>query len=296
MSLHFSIIIPTYNRAHLIKNTVRTVFDQTYSDFELIVVDDGSTDNTEAVINELMIEYGNKISYIKQKNSERGAARNTGLKKATGDYVLFFDSDDTLYANHLEVIKEYIEKNKSPEFLHLRYDIKNSKGKIIKEGPVYHTFPNKHLITGNFLSCNGVFLRRDIALENPFNEDRSLAAMEDWELWLRLACKYDLHYINAITSSIIDHEERSVVATNKDALINRVEAIIKYITANKDVVNYYQKDISKFKSSCYSYVSLHLSLLTGKYKKDTLKYLVKSFQFPRSLFQRRFYAIVKRLM
>ena len=84
--------------------------------------------------------------------------------------------------------------------------------------------------------------------------------MEDWELWLRLACKYDLHYINTITSSIIDHDERSVVTTNKEALINRAEAIIKYVTANKDVVNYYKKDISKFISSCYSYVSLHLIL------------------------------------
>lgn len=295
MSLRFSIIIPTYNRAHLLKNTIRTVVDQSYDHFELIVVDDGSTDHTEEVMKEIITEHGHNISYIKQVNGERAAARNTGLKQAKGAYVLFFDSDDTLYTNHLEIVKKYIEENNQPEFLHVRYDVKNSNGDVIREGPVYHSFPNKELIFGNFLSCNGVFIRRDIALANLFNEDRALSAMEDWELWLRLACKYNLHYINTITSSIIDHDERSVVMTNKDALINRAEAIIKYVTANKDVVSYYKKDISKFISSCYSYVSLHLSL-TGSYKKDAFKYLVRSFEFPGSLFKKRFYAIVKRLV
>ncbi|MBA3679828.1 MAG: glycosyltransferase family 2 protein [Bacteroidetes bacterium] len=295
MSLFFSVIIPTYNRAHLLKKTIDTVLDQSYENFELIVVDDGSSDNTEEVVTNIIKEKGNKVTYVKQKNSERAVARNNGLKKAVGDYVLFFDSDDTLYAYHLETANKYITENNSPEFIHLRYDIKNGDGKIMKEGPIYNSLPNKDMIFGNFLSCNGVFLRKDIALKNQFNEDRELSAMEDWELWLRLCAKYPIHYVNTITSSIIDHEERSVVVTKKDALINRGEAIIKYITANLSVVNYYKKDISKFKSSCHSYIALHLSL-TGKFKKETIKYLAYSvYESPATLFHRRFYAIIKHL-
>ncbi len=296
MSLLFSIIIPTYNRAHLIRKTIETVLDQSYKNFELLIVDDGSSDNTEKVVNKIITEkHQFKITYIKQKNSERASARNNGLKRSTGNYVLFFDSDDTLYKNHLEVAEKSITEKKMPEFLHLRYDIKNGNGKIIKEGPIYHTYPNRDLIFGNFLSCNGIFIRRDVAMQNQFNEDRKLSAMEDWELWLRLCAKYPLHYINTITSSIIDHDERSVVLTRKEPLIERGEAMIKYIIENKEVLAYYKKDISKFRSSCHSYLALHLSL-TGKYKKETLKYLfLSSFEWPASLFHRRFFATIKHL-
>lgn len=296
MNLLFSIVIPTYNRAHLLEKTIYTVLDQSYKNFELLIVDDGSTDSTEVVIKQLISKKKEfKIVYLKQKNSERAAARNNGLIQATGDYVLFFDSDDTLYTNHLEVAKNNILEKKMPEFIHLRYDIKNDQGQITKEGPIYHHHPNRELIFGNFLSCNGIFIRKDIALKNPFNEDRKLSAMEDWELWLRLCSKYPLQYINTITSSIIDHNERSVVLTSKEPLINRGEAIIKYVLDNKGVVDYYKKDISKFKSSCHSYIALHLSL-TGKYKKEALKYLLSSFfEWPASLFHRRFFAIIKHL-
>ena len=296
MNILFSIVIPTYNRAHLLEKTIDTVLAQSYTNFELLIVDDGSKDDTEIVVKKIIKEKKEfKITYIHQKNSERAAARNNGLKSAVGNYVLFFDSDDTLYRNHLEVAKESILEKKMPEFIHLRYDIKNEIGQITKEGPIYHHSPNKELIFGNFLSCNGIFIRKDIALENQFNEDRKLSAMEDWELWLRLCSKYPLHYINTITSSIIDHNERSVVLTSKEPLIDRGKAIINYITNNKIVTEYYKKDISKFKSSCHSYIALHLSL-TGKYKKEALKYLFTGFiEWPASLFHRRSFAIIKHL-
>ena len=291
----FSIIIPTYNRAHLLEKTIGTVTAQTYQDFEVIVVDDGSTDDTENVVDRLIRRSSAAISYVKQANSERAAARNRGLKQATGSYVLFFDSDDTLYENHLQVARDYIRQKSEPEFIHLRYDVKNDAGEVVSLGPVFESFPNKKLIRGNFLSCNGIFIRKDIALKNQFNEDRELSAMEDWELWLRLASQFPIHYVNTITSTVIDHKERSVVITRKQALINRIRLLIAYVTANEIVKAYYGKEFHRFRSSCYSYLSLHLSL-TGKDKRTTLRYLIVSFlNFPGFLFQRRFYAIIKHL-
>lgn len=293
--MFFSVIIPTYNRAHLLEKTVKTVAEQKYKDFELIIVDDGSTDHTETVVSGLIAELSISIRYIRQPNSERAAARNNGLKQASGDYVLFFDSDDTLYPNHLSTARAYILDNNRPEFMHLRYDIKNDDEEIIKQGPVYRSPPNAYLIRGNFLSCNGVFVRRDIALKNLFNEDRKLSAMEDWELWLRLASQYTLHYVNTITSSVINHDERSVVMTKKDVLIERVRLLVRYVKSNPAVVSYYKADFRKFESSCYSYVALHLSL-TGKHKRETIKFLAKSiYKLPASLFHRRFFAIIKHL-
>src|SRR5690554_1994132 len=121
MCPEFSIVIPTYNRAHLICKTIDSVLAQTFQNFEIIVVDDGSTDNTDEVIKE---KYGNhpQLSYYKKENAERAAARNYGTQKAKGKYVLWFDSDDIMYSNHLKKANEYIIKNNSPEVLALSFD------------------------------------------------------------------------------------------------------------------------------------------------------------------------------
>jgi len=91
-----SVIIPTYNRAHLIGRAIQSVLNQTYQDFELIVVDDGSTDNTNEVIKEFS-QKDKRILYIKHdKNKGGSAARNTGIKAARGEYIAFQDSDDEM--------------------------------------------------------------------------------------------------------------------------------------------------------------------------------------------------------
>lgn len=297
MSVLFSIIIPTYNRAHFIKSTINTILLQEYINYELIIVDDGSSDNTNEIVEDIIKENSlTKIVYILQKNSERGAARNTGLKASSGDYVMYIDSDDTLYPNHLKVANEFILKQNYPEVFHLRYDLKNGELKKYDEGPIYHTTANQDLIYGNFLSCNGVVIKKNIALENQFDENRAMATVEDWHLWLRLAVKYPIHYVNTITSSIINHDERSVVVTNKDKLILRFEVFMKSILSNTSIISYYQNDISKFKASCYSYISLHLAL-TGQHKSMARTYLYKSIKAsPSFVFKKRFFAILRRII
>lgn len=291
----FSVIIPTYNRAHLIGQGIRSVLMQKYPAHELIIVDDGSTDNTMQVVNDII--KGNpdkKIIYLRQPNSERAASRNKGLLNTTGNYVIYLDSDDELYPEHLLVAKEYITKNSEPEFIHLNYEIKNEAGKVTGHGPTFTTKPNQELIKGNFLSCNGVVLRRDIAMENLFNENRDLSGLEDWELWLRLAIKYPLHYINEITSSILNHQERSVVSPDETKLIKKVDTFMNLILSNNDITFYYSGHMDSFKASCYSYLSLHLALM-GK-RKDGVTYLFKSiFVSPKFIFKKRFLAIIKHL-
>lgn len=94
-----SIIIPTYNRAHLIGMTLDSIFAQTLAPYEVIVVDDGSSDGTKEM---LETHYGNRITFLQNKGKGPGAARNTGLTVATGDYIKFFDSDDWMTPNTLE--------------------------------------------------------------------------------------------------------------------------------------------------------------------------------------------------
>lgn len=297
MSPFFSVIIPTYNRAHLIEVTIQSVLKQEYQQFEIILVDDGSTDNTQSIIEKIIKDHKQKkISYFYKTNGERGAARNYGLNKASGDYVIYFDSDDTLYPNHLKEAAQFILSNPGVEIFHLRYDIKNSQGLKTGEGPVYLSPPNRELMRGNFLSCNGVVLKKEIALENPFNEDRDLSAAEDWELWLRLSVKYPIHHINTITSTICNHNDRSVLVVNKDKLIKRMELLLKLVKNNIPLMEVYGELFQNLRVSCYSYISLHLAL-TKQYRKVSLKYLAKTLMIqPGFIFHKRFFGILKHIL
>lgn len=96
----FSIIIPTYNRSKIMVKSISSVFSQDFSDFELIIVDDGSTDDTEEIMKEYLID--SRVSYLKQMNKGVSAARNAGALKANGKYLIFLDSDDWLSEQYLE--------------------------------------------------------------------------------------------------------------------------------------------------------------------------------------------------
>ena len=106
--MKYSIIVPAYNTEKYIDKCLKSIFSNTYKNFEVIIVNDGSTDKTEDIINKYIIKYDN-IIYIKQKNMGLSLARNNGVKKATGDYLLFIDSDDYVEKNLLENINKNID-------------------------------------------------------------------------------------------------------------------------------------------------------------------------------------------
>jgi glycosyltransferase involved in cell wall biosynthesis len=293
-ALLFSIIIPTYNRGLFIKQTIESVLFQTYSNFEIIIVDDGSTDNTEEIVMSL---FDNRITYYKKENGERAKARNFGAKKAKGDYINFLDSDDVLLPNHLDEAIKMISQYNFPEIFHLNYEIRDENRTLISTPINFKGNLNTALIKkGNLLSCNGVFLRNDIALLYPFNEDRNLSASEDYELWLRLAARFNIFYSNTLTSTILNHNQRSVLNFNTEPLIMRLNLFIYYVF-NDDV---FSKQFYKYKNlmiaHTYTYIALHISL-TGEDKKTALRYLLKAFtKSYKVIFSKRFYVIPYKLI
>ncbi len=124
----FSIVIPTYNRSQLIPLTLDSVLEQTFFDFEIIVVDDGSTDTTGNTIARYLAD--SRIKYYKIGNSERGAARNYGATKSNGQYVTFLDSDDIFLPWHLKIAAEKIESANAPPIFHLAYEILHPNGRV----------------------------------------------------------------------------------------------------------------------------------------------------------------------
>ena len=185
-----SIIIPTFNRAEYVGQTVRSVFAQTFADYEVIVVDDGSTDNTKEVLAVFKSEPNFRYHY--QSNSGRSTARNQGFTLAQGDFILFLDSDDLLFPDALSelygaaqssaagmVVGQVQFANEQLERLWL---LKPSR-ETCREGGL--TYPL--LITGRYFLLPGAVLLRRQALEKVAGFDRALEPCEDYDFYLRVA-------------------------------------------------------------------------------------------------------------
>jgi len=285
----FSIIIPTYNRAGLIDKALQSALNQSYPNFEVIVIDDGSTDNTEEVIR----NYSDlKLSYYKKENAERGVARNFGIDKAKGRYVTFLDSDDYYYPWYLSHAYESINRNGFPEFFHLAYEVKTNSNKIRTSIDYLDSDDIMIFIKGNPLSCIGVFIARSITAQYRFNENRDLSGSEDWELWIRIASKYGLKTDNRVSSFIQEHDARSVLGFDEHKLLKRKLLSLQYAFQDENVTKNFKIFFKQIESYCDSYIALHL-VLSGK-TKSGYKYIIQASKNNyKVLFSRRFLAIVK---
>ena len=285
----FSIVMPTYNRAHLIDKTITTILSQTFIDFELIIVDDGSTDHTLSVVSAIDDA---RLTYLKKDNGERGAARNYGRDHSKGRYINYFDSDDLMYPNHLRVAKELIERINNPEIFHLGYDFKTVDGEVTKKVDQLGDEIIRRVFFDNFLSCNGMFVRRDIAEEFPFESDRILASAEDWELWIRLTSRYKLYYSNEITTSVVSHDQRSLRTIATQKVIDRDLILIRKLKADNQVQQAYGKQFPRFVAERYTFFMLCLAE-DGR-RSEVISWAMKACKvYPLILTSRRFLAALK---
>ena len=286
----FSIIVPTFNRAHLITKTINSILQQHYKNYEIIIVDDGSTDNTLTVLQPFLNE---KIKYLKKENAERAAARNYGTLHAKGDYINWFDSDDLMLPNHLEEAVKLIQQHNKPEILALSFIIATQHLTPIRKVVLSFNFCNDILYKENILACNPVFVRKDIALVFPFNENRILSASEDYELWLRLAAQFTIFTSPTITSTLIEHNERSVnIAAPKQKIIGRFETFLSLALSNKTIINFLKNKQSSFIARNYLLIAVTLGV--NGYKKNAFTYFLRAlFTYPFIVVQRQFYVFIK---
>ena len=285
----FSIVIPTYNRAHLIGKTIETVLRQEFQDFEILVVDDGSKDNTSDVVKKFT---DSRIQYFKKENAERGAARNYGVARAKGSYINFFDSDDLMYPNHLAAANKLIASKGNPEFLHLGYDYQSVDGTVTDQVDDFDDSIKTRVLFDNLLSCNGVFVRKDIATQFPFEENRVLASSEDWELWIRLVSRYKLHYSNEITSSVVNHDQRSLRTIEVQKVVDRDLFLIDHLRADAAVMRNYGGTFDRFVAERYTFFMLCFT--EQKKKSDVMKWGKQAFKtYPMIMLTKRFLSAVK---
>jgi len=288
----FSVVIPTFNRATFIQTTIQAVLDQQFTDFEIILVDDGSTDNTWEILLGLQ---DTRIVRLKKENGERGAARNAGVRISKGAYITFLDSDDRFYINHLAEAHRFILNNVYPYIFHQGYEIKDEWGKVIA---AYGNLKkiNQSIVKGNDLSCSGIFVKREVMMSNLFNEDRRLASLEDWELWIRMASRNLFLANNIITCCMLQHDRRSVIQIDELKLKRAADLFIKYVSEDSVNRKVYGQALRQAYASVLTYVSLHLAIARCS-KKEVLRYLIRGLKNnPREVFKRRFFVIFKLLI
>lgn len=283
----FSIVIPSYNRAETILNTIESVMQQTYSHWEIILVDDGSTDETKTIITALNHP---KIFYHFQENGERGKARNTGIQKANGEYVFFLDSDDLLLPNHLENAEKNIRELDQPEFFHSRYFIQlgaeRRKTFLLNENTI-----TDETIRQNPFACQ-FFLRKDIALTFPFSENRELKIGEDWAVILKIAVRYPLHFSNQYTAIQVQHKGRSMEVSSANTVINSRNLLIDYLSNDELITD---RIISSVSVELTSLAALHAAIHSEKKRAISL-YREAFKRKPSFILSRRSFAIIKKII
>jgi len=187
-----SIIIPTYNRGVLLHKAIDSVLAQTFSDYELIIVDDGSTDGTRDVV----ARYGSgKIRYIFQENKGKSAARNLGIKLADGEYIAFLDSDDMFLPSKLQLQVEVLDAHGSCGFIYSYASNVDESGNLLN----YHfegnlsgwIYPDLLLIKNNCIATPTVMVRAAVLAEIG-GFDESMHICEDLDLWRRIARRYQV--------------------------------------------------------------------------------------------------------
>ncbi len=238
-----SVIIPTYNRAILIKRSAESVLNQTYKNLELIIVDDGSTDNTKEVVDSLK---DNRIVYIKQENQGAGAARNKGIDIAKGEYIAFQDSDDVWHLDKLEKQINVLKQNNADIVFCKQITFGNLRKKILpkhfKEG-----FLEKRMLPIGFL-LQGVCGKAQIFKHNLFNI--KLQTSEDFEIMLRIHQNYSIYCID---EPLFDyHVQKDSISADKEKMSKDLETVLR---KNKDLIKKHSLYLEVLATQFLTYIS-----------------------------------------
>lgn len=212
-----SVIVPTFNRGKVITKSIDSILKQTYRDFELIVVDDGSTDNTEEVVKGYCDE---RIRYIRNDSNNHGPskARNLGIIESKGEYIAFNDSDDEWHVDKLE--KQFVHlqrENADVTFCVMRKNCGNKEQFIPDSGFTQDKCNMANILRGSFTGTPALFGKAEVFKQNYFDE--KMRCNEDWDLVIRLIEKYVVAYQNenfvevAVTEKSVSSDcENAIVA------------------------------------------------------------------------------------
>lgn len=223
-----SVLMPTYNREDFVGEAIESVLAQTYPNLELIVVDDGSTDNTKTVVREYLSDP--RVKYLYKENGGQSSARNLGFKHSKGEYISFLDSDNKWKPEKVEVCIAAFSENPDVGVIYCDNITIDDKGREIDRNSMkrYSGMITAQLLKDNFVTINTATLKRE-CYETMGGLNESLFRAPDYDLWLRISTKYKFLYVPKFVSYYRVMENQ--ISSDKDGRFK----------ANLEILNHFFK-------------------------------------------------------
>ena len=230
MSNKISVIIPTYNRANLLPRAIESVLKQTFTNFELIIVDDCSIDNTTEVVKEFL-KKDKRIKYIRLNKNSGSAAypRNIGIQRASGEYIAFLDSDDEWLPEKLEKqIQLFRNSSNNLGFVGCNAIVIDKKSnKITEYKTPQHGYVFKELLVNDFiLNPSSILIKKKVFNKIGFF-DENLKIGEDWDMWIRIAQWYEFDFVPQPLFKYYSHDNNITKITTLKEKEKNIEYLIK---------------------------------------------------------------------
>lgn len=265
-----SVVITAYNYAAYLPTAVESVLSQTYKNIEVIIVNDGSTDNTDEVVRPHLSH--KNIKYIKQVNAGQAVAKNCGIKNASGGYIAFLDADDYWRSDKLEKQLNVFANDSAIGVVYSGLKFISPDGEIdnsIILPQMYSGYVLQELFIDNFIGFSTSVVKRE-CFDKAGLFDEGLAMAIDWDLWLRIACHYKFAYVNeALLFYRYGHANMS---QNSEKRIQCSDFVMeRFLQNNRDKLN---KDTIK-RAKILTYNRRGAYYLPKNFFKG-IKYLIKS--------------------
>ncbi|SHO42680.1 Glycosyl transferase [Nitrosotalea sinensis] len=249
-----SVIIPVYNAEQYIREAVKSVLEQTYTDIEVIAVNDGSTDKSL----EILREYENKIKVISKPNGGTASALNTGIKMMTGEWFKWLGADDILYPTAVEELVSIAAKIQDKNtIIYSDYDIIDGTGLVIRQfiEPNYNNtnqFERNTILLDHFFANAGTILIHKSIFDRFGLYDETIGFQEDYELWLRLCLQHDckLYLVSKILMGYRVHQNQLTVRNQNKNLANAKK--IRQLVLQRlepQLQEKYQKSLKKYQKT-----------------------------------------------
>ena len=291
--IKISVIIPTYNRADVVGRAILSALKQTYTPFEIIVIDDGSSDKTAETVR----KFSNSVTYVEQKNSGPASARNNGIQRSTGNYIAFLDSDDEWMPDKLEKQIELINsKHAQVVITNSLFKNRSNSAETTFSKSLFSDLLNRFdseltdcfplLIEQNFIHLSTLLVQKSCLLEVGYF-DEGMPVAEDTDLWLRLAFKYKFGIITT-PLAIRDDRPDKLSGNKQKEYSGRLYMFSKFLRSEadlssekKDLIRQRQYFIrGRFMNSLFQksdYVSLLKNIFSTNPAYLTSKYFYKGY-------------------
>jgi glycosyltransferase involved in cell wall biosynthesis len=273
MTSSATIILPCYNGARWVSRAIESILDQTYENFELLIIDDGSTDNSKATIAPHLRD--ERVRYIYQSNKGFSVAINNGIKASNGSLIGFIGQDDLWMPNKLELQMKYLNKHVDVDLVFSDYYSIDPQGQILREikasVPTFRTRQEviTRLFLGNFIGFETVLIKRKCFDEVGFFDER-MTAFSDHDMWLRIIGSLNIGYFN---QSLVKKREHDL-QLSKDGLCIALRD--EFLIVQKAIYHYPFLKKVESKKLFLLYYALGIALLQKGHYQEAKKELIKA--------------------